>query len=131
LRLREKRFREHFFFCLIWHHPDACREAKLEGVRPGSGIIGTAEGGYREETREAGALGQENATATAWEDHRRKETGMDRIVTRAAPYLYALLRIIGTLLYACHGAQKLLGLFGGVRGGHGASPITDGARRAH
>ena len=42
---------------------------------------------------------------------------MERIVTRAAPYLYALLRIIGALLYACHGAQKLLGLFGGVQGG--------------
>ena len=42
---------------------------------------------------------------------------MERIVTSAAPYLYALLRIIGALLYACHGAQKLLGLFGGVRGG--------------
>jgi len=37
-----------------------------------------------------------------------------RLVT---PYLYAVLRIIGALLYACHGAQKLLGLFGGVRGG--------------
>jgi hypothetical protein len=35
-------------------------------------MIGTAEGGYGEETREAGALGQENATATAWEEHRRK-----------------------------------------------------------
>jgi len=42
---------------------------------------------------------------------------MDRLVTRAAPYLYAVLRLIGALLYACHGAQKLLGLFGGVRGG--------------
>ena len=42
---------------------------------------------------------------------------MDRLVTRTAPYLYAVLRIIGALLYACHGAQKLLGLFGGVRGG--------------
>ena len=42
---------------------------------------------------------------------------MERIVTRAAPYLYALLRIIGALLYVCHGAQKLLGLFGGVQGG--------------
>ena len=71
----------------------------------------------REEAREAGVLGQENGTATAWEDHRRKEIGMDRIVTRATPYLYTVLRIIGALLYACHGAQKLLGLFGGVRGG--------------
>src|SRR5947208_2793119 len=42
---------------------------------------------------------------------------MERIVTRAAPYLYALLRIMGALLYACHGGQKLLGWFGGVRGG--------------
>jgi putative oxidoreductase len=42
---------------------------------------------------------------------------MERMVTRAAPYLYALLRIVGALLYACHGAQKLLGLFGGVQGG--------------
>ena len=42
---------------------------------------------------------------------------MKQIVTRAAPYLYALLRIIGALLFACHGAQKLLGLFGGVWGG--------------
>ena len=71
----------------------------------------------REEVREAGVLGQENGTATAWEEHRRKETDMDRMVTRAAPYLYAVLRIIGALLYACHGAQKVLGLFGGVRGG--------------
>jgi hypothetical protein len=46
-----------------------------------------------------------------------KEPSMERIVTSAAPYLYALLRIIGALLYACYGAQKLLGLFGGVRGG--------------
>jgi putative oxidoreductase len=42
---------------------------------------------------------------------------MERIVTHAAPYLYALLRIIGALLYACHGAQKVFGLFGGVQGG--------------
>jgi putative oxidoreductase len=41
--------------------------------------------------------------------------------TRTAPYLYALLRIIGALLYACHGAQKLLGLFGGVGGHPGAT----------
>ena len=47
---------------------------------------------------------------------------MERIVTSAAPYLYALLRIIGALLYACHGAQKLLGLFGGVR--EGTVPIS-------
>jgi putative oxidoreductase len=42
---------------------------------------------------------------------------MERTVTSAAPYCYALLRIVGALLYACHGAQKLLGLFGGIHGG--------------
>jgi len=42
---------------------------------------------------------------------------MERIVTYAPPYLYALLRIVAALLYACHGAQKLVGLFGGVQGG--------------
>jgi hypothetical protein len=29
---------------------------------------------------------------------------MESIVTRATPYLYTLLRIIGALLYVCHGA---------------------------
>ena len=76
-------------------------------------------------------LGQETGTATAWEDHRRKETGMDRMVTRVAPYLYAVLRIIGAPLYVCYGVQKLLGLFGGVRGGDGASPVAPGACRRH
>ena len=60
-----------------------------------------------------------------------KEPSMERIVTSAAPYLYALLRIIGALLYACHGAQKLVGLFGGVQGGRCRSyRFAPGARRA-
>ena len=48
---------------------------------------------------------------------------MERIITGAAPYCYALLRMVGALLYACHGGQKLLGLFGGVRGG-GTVPLV-------
>lgn len=32
-----------------------------------------------------------------------------------SPHTYALLRIVAGLLFACHGAQKLLGLFGGHR----------------
>jgi len=48
---------------------------------------------------------------------------MARIVKDAAPYCYALLRMIGALLYACHGGQKLLGLFGGMRGG-GTVPLV-------
>src|SRR5215831_19364540 len=35
---------------------------------------------------------------------------------RFAPHLYVLLRVIAGLLFACHGAQKLFGLFGGVAG---------------
>jgi putative oxidoreductase len=38
---------------------------------------------------------------------------MERILGRGAPYLYALMRIVVGLLFACHGAQKLFGLFGG------------------
>lgn len=39
---------------------------------------------------------------------------MERILGKFAPHLYVLLRIIAGLLFACHGAQKLFGLFGGV-----------------
>jgi putative oxidoreductase len=38
-----------------------------------------------------------------------------------APYLYALMRIIIGLLFACHGAQKLFGVLGGVGGEPGAT----------
>jgi putative oxidoreductase len=43
---------------------------------------------------------------------------MDRILGRYAEPAYALLRIVAGFLFAFHGAQKLLGAFGGV-GGHG------------
>jgi putative oxidoreductase len=43
---------------------------------------------------------------------------MERMLGKFAPHLYVLLRLIAGLLFACHGAQKLFGLFGGV----GASP---------
>ena len=38
---------------------------------------------------------------------------MERVLGRLAPQLYALMRIVVGLLFACHGAQKLFGLFGG------------------
>jgi putative oxidoreductase len=38
---------------------------------------------------------------------------MDGILGRFAPQIYALLRIVSGLLFAVHGAQKLLGLLGG------------------
>ena len=38
---------------------------------------------------------------------------MQVIPSRFAPHAYALLRIVAGLLFACHGAQKLFGAFGG------------------
>jgi putative oxidoreductase len=44
-----------------------------------------------------------------------------RVRSTYGPYLYVLLRIIAGLLLACHGAQKLFGVFGGVGGPPGAT----------
>ena len=41
------------------------------------------------------------------------EDMMERVLGRFAPQLYAIMRIAVGLLFACHGAQKLLGVFGG------------------
>lgn len=38
---------------------------------------------------------------------------MERVLGRFAPQLYTLMRIVVGLLFACHGAQKLFGVFGG------------------
>jgi len=38
---------------------------------------------------------------------------MEGILGRFAPQIYALLRIVSGLLFACHGAQKLFGVLGG------------------
>jgi putative oxidoreductase len=42
-------------------------------------------------------------------------------VSGYAPHLYVLLRIVAGLLFACHGAQKLFGIFGGPGGQPGVS----------
>jgi len=47
--------------------------------------------------------------------------GMEWTVRKYAPYFYVLLRIVVGLLFACRGAQKLFGVFGGIGGQPGAS----------
>ena len=41
---------------------------------------------------------------------------MQKVLSRCENQLYALMRIVAGLLFFCHGAQKLLGLFGGMGG---------------
>src|SRR5262245_7296057 len=53
---------------------------------------------------------------------RLDEEIMERILGPYSPYLYAVLRIVVGFLYACHGAQKLFGLFGGVGPDGGSVP---------
>jgi putative oxidoreductase len=38
---------------------------------------------------------------------------MERILGRFTPQIYALMRIVAGLLFACHGAQKIFGVMGG------------------
>jgi putative oxidoreductase len=42
---------------------------------------------------------------------------MKPVLGRFEPQILAIMRIVVGLLFACHGAQKLLGILGGVRGG--------------
>jgi putative oxidoreductase len=39
---------------------------------------------------------------------------MERLLGRFSPQIYAILRIVAGLLFACHGIQKLFGLMGGT-----------------
>jgi putative oxidoreductase len=41
---------------------------------------------------------------------------MEKVIGNFSPYAYALMRIVVGLLFACHGAQKLFGWFGGIDG---------------
>jgi putative oxidoreductase len=38
---------------------------------------------------------------------------MQRALGRVSPFIYAVLRIVAGLMFAMHGAQKILGIFGG------------------
>ena len=46
---------------------------------------------------------------------------MEKFLTSYSSHLYAIMRIVVGLLFACHGAQKLFGVFGGLNGA--AAPL--------
>jgi putative oxidoreductase len=46
---------------------------------------------------------------------------MERFLGQYSPYLYAVMRVVVGFLFACHGAQKLFGVLGGVGSQPGAS----------
>ena len=48
---------------------------------------------------------------------------MERLLGQYAPYLYAVMRIVVGFLFACHGAQKLFGVLGGVGPAGEAVPL--------
>jgi len=48
---------------------------------------------------------------------------MEAVLGRYGVQTYALMRIVVGLLFACHGAQKLFGWFGGVQGSGGAAEL--------
>jgi putative oxidoreductase len=48
---------------------------------------------------------------------------MERFLGRYSDYLYALMRIMVGLLFACNGARKLFGVFGGMGGAGEPAPL--------
>jgi putative oxidoreductase len=49
------------------------------------------------------------------------KSAMEKFLASCAPHIYTAMRIIVGLLFACHGAQKLFGVFGGLGGA--AAPL--------
>jgi putative oxidoreductase len=52
-----------------------------------------------------------------------EESTMERILGPYSPYLFAVMRIVVGFLFACHGAQKLFGVLGGVGPSGGTAPL--------
>jgi putative oxidoreductase len=48
---------------------------------------------------------------------------MERFFGAYSSYIYAVMRIVAGLLFACHGAQKLFGLLGGVDRQGASAPL--------
>ncbi|HXV84931.1 MAG TPA: DoxX family protein [Candidatus Binatia bacterium] len=48
---------------------------------------------------------------------------MERFLGKYSDYVYALMRIMVGLLFACNGARKLFGVFGGMGGSGEAAPL--------
>jgi putative oxidoreductase len=48
---------------------------------------------------------------------------MEKFLGKYSDYLYALMRIVVGLLFACNGARKLFGVFGGMGGTGDAAPL--------
>jgi putative oxidoreductase len=49
---------------------------------------------------------------------------MEKVLGRFSHVIYAAMRIVAGLLFACHGAQKLFGVLGGFGGTEGATAPT-------
>ncbi|HEX9664036.1 MAG TPA: DoxX family protein [Candidatus Binatia bacterium] len=49
---------------------------------------------------------------------------MEKFLGKFSPRAYALMRVIVGLLFACHGAQKVFGWFGGLDGKGTAAPLS-------
>ena len=48
---------------------------------------------------------------------------MERFLGAYSSYIYAVMRIVVGVLFACHGAQKLFGLLGGVNQRGASAPL--------
>ena len=48
---------------------------------------------------------------------------MERFLGAYSSYIYAVMRIVAGLVFACHGAQKLFGLLGGVDRQGASAPL--------
>lgn len=48
---------------------------------------------------------------------------MEKLLGNYSQYLYAMMRIVVGLLFACNGAQKLFGVFGGLGNSGAAAPF--------